>query len=41
MLGIVLIFAGLAAYGQWAHYRRGKVETVTILPSPAPSPNEL
>jgi hypothetical protein len=44
MLGILLVFGGLAVYGQWAHFRRPKVETVTILPeptvSPTSSPNE-
>jgi hypothetical protein len=44
MLVVVFVFAGLAAYGQWEHFRRAKVETVTIVPtlkvSPARSPNE-
>ncbi|MGI8957063.1 MAG: hypothetical protein ACR2II_09140 [Chthoniobacterales bacterium] len=44
MLGILVVFALLAGYGQWQHYRRAKTETVTIVPapnvSPAPSPND-
>ncbi len=44
MLGILVVFALLAGYGQWQHYRRAKTETVMIVPapnvSPAPSPND-
>jgi hypothetical protein len=41
---IVLAFALVAVYGQWQHFRRAEVESVTVLPtpnvSPTPSPNE-
>ena len=44
MLAIVLGFALVALYGQWQHFRRAKVESITILPapnvSPTSSPNE-
>jgi hypothetical protein len=44
MLVILLVFAGLAGYAQWQHFRRAKVETVTIVPapeiSPLPSPDD-
>jgi hypothetical protein len=42
MLAVVLGFALVALYGQWQHFRRAKVESVTILPAPdvSPSPNE-
>ncbi len=44
MLGILVVFALLAGYGQWQNSRRAQSETVTIVPasqaSPAPSPNE-
>ncbi|MBA3608933.1 MAG: hypothetical protein H0W43_10580 [Chthoniobacterales bacterium] len=44
MLGILVVFAVLAGYGQWQNLRRAQSETVTIVPapqtSPAPSPNE-
>jgi hypothetical protein len=44
MLVIVLAFALVAIYGQWQHFRRAKVESVTILPAPnvwsTPPPNE-
>ncbi|MBA2436320.1 MAG: hypothetical protein H0V54_14790 [Chthoniobacterales bacterium] len=44
MLGILVVFALLAGYGQWQHSRRPQTETFTIVPapavSPAPSPNE-
>ncbi len=44
MLAVLVVFALLAAYGQWQHFRRAQTETITILPapngSPAPSPND-
>jgi hypothetical protein len=44
MLAILVVFALLAVYGQWEHFRRPQTETVTIHPlpneSPSPSPNE-
>ncbi len=44
MLAILIVFALLALYGQWQHFRRPQTETVTIIPapnaSPASSPNE-
>ena len=44
MLVIVLAFTLVALYGQWQHFRRAEVESVTVLPtpnvSPTPSPNE-
>jgi hypothetical protein len=44
MLLVLVVFALLAAYGQWEQFRRPQIETVTILPapngSPSPSPNE-
>ncbi len=43
MLGILVVFALLAGYGQWQNSRRSQSETITIVPapnvSPAPSPN--
>ncbi len=42
MLAVLLVFALLAAYGQWEHYRRPALIKATIIPapnvSPAPSP---
>ncbi len=45
MLGIALLFALLAIYGQWQHVRRPQAIQTTILPVPnvspaTPSPNE-
>lgn len=44
MLGILVVFALLAIYGQWEHFRRAETETGTVIPapnvSPAPSPND-
>lgn len=41
---IALVFALVAVYGQWQHFRRATVETATVAPvpnvSPASSPNE-
>jgi hypothetical protein len=43
MLIILVVFALLAAYGQWERFRRPQTETATIVPapnvSPSPSPN--
>jgi hypothetical protein len=42
MLAVVLGFALVALYGQWQHFRRAKIESVTILPASdvSSSPNE-
>jgi hypothetical protein len=44
MLAILIVFALLAGYGGWEHFRRPKIETVTIVPAPnvsaSPAPNE-
>jgi hypothetical protein len=44
MLAILVLFALLAIYGQWQHFRRPRTETATITPtrevSPSPSPND-
>jgi hypothetical protein len=44
MVGIVIVFAVLACYGQRQRSRRPEIETFTIVPapavSPAPSPNK-
>jgi len=44
MLAILIIFALLAGYGKWEHFRRSHIETVTIIPtpnvSPSPTPND-
>ena len=44
MLAVLGVFALLAVYGQWEHFRRPQTETVTIVPapngSPSPSPND-
>ena len=37
MLVIVFAFALVAFYGQWQHFRRAKIESVTILPAPVPN----
>ncbi len=44
MLGVLVVFALLAGYGQWQHSRLSQTEKATIVPaapnvSPAPSPN--
>jgi hypothetical protein len=43
MLAILILFALLALYGQWKHFQRAQIETVTIVPAPnasvSPSPN--
>jgi hypothetical protein len=44
MLAILVVFALLAGYGKWEHFRRSLIETVTIIPapnvSPSPTPND-
>jgi hypothetical protein len=44
MLAILVVFALLAGYGKWEHFRRSQIETVTIIPapnvSPSPTPND-
>ncbi|MEO5717761.1 MAG: hypothetical protein ABIR29_04220 [Chthoniobacterales bacterium] len=44
MLGVLVVFAVFAVYGQWQHSRRSQTETVAIIPapnvSPAPSPEQ-
>ena len=43
MLGLLVVFALLAGYGQLERFRRPKTEKATIVPapdvSPSPSPN--
>ena len=39
MLAILVIFALLAGYGKWEHFRRSRIETVTIIPAPNVSPS--
>ncbi len=38
MLGILVVFALLAGYGQWEHFRRPKTDSITIIAAPAASP---
>jgi len=38
MIAILIVFALLAAYGQWERSRRSKIETSTIIPAPDVSP---
>ncbi len=38
MLGIALLFAIVAIYGQWQHLRRSKTIRATIIPAPVVSP---
>jgi hypothetical protein len=44
MLAIVVVFAGLAVYGQWKHWQRPRSESATVLPAPqalpSPAPND-
>jgi hypothetical protein len=39
MLTILVIFALLAGYGKWEHFRRSRIERVTIIPAPNVSPS--
>jgi hypothetical protein len=39
MLAILVIFALLAGYGKWEHFRRSRIEKVTIIPAPNVSPS--
>jgi hypothetical protein len=39
MLAILVVFALVAGYGKWEHFRRSQVETVTIISTPNVSPS--
>ena len=41
MLAILVVFALLALYGQWEHFRRPRIETAKIIPAPTVSPSPL
>jgi len=41
MLAILVVFALLAGYGKWEHFRRSQIETVTIIPAPNVSPSPI
>ncbi|MGB8341678.1 MAG: hypothetical protein WCE51_08810 [Chthoniobacterales bacterium] len=41
MVAILVVFALLAVYGQWKHFRRPRIETATIIPAPTVSPSPL
>jgi hypothetical protein len=39
MLVMLVVFALLAGYGKWEHFRRNQIETITIIPAPNLSPS--